>query len=256
MREYMGRFREQVRAREEELAQLSEEHAALRDAAGKRVGDLEARCARLSEANRQLELRRALEADGWAADVALLRKQLAAVDRKLLQMRLIDRLDDDERLDALLDQLQKKAPPVAAAAGKAAAAASGAGRRQQHQALRRSVGSAGAVGGLGRQHHQQHRQSAEATVAAFTGGGHGSGYDGDDALDADPSASSLGGSGGGGSVKSQLAAELRAVRRQLEALDARAAAKAERARLPVGAGAGTAAGALPRGLAYGRVARP
>lgn len=40
---------------------------------------------------RQLELRRQLDADGWAADVTALRKTLAVVDRKLLQMRLIER---------------------------------------------------------------------------------------------------------------------------------------------------------------------
>lgn len=41
--------------------------------------------------HRQLELRRQLDVDGWAADVTALRKTLAAVDRKLLQMRLIER---------------------------------------------------------------------------------------------------------------------------------------------------------------------
>jgi coiled-coil domain-containing protein 77 len=41
--------------------------------------------------HRQLELRRQLDVDGWAADVTALRKTLAVVDRKLLQMRLIDR---------------------------------------------------------------------------------------------------------------------------------------------------------------------
>lgn len=46
---------------------------------------------RLSEANRSLEQRRQLDCDGWQADITLLRKSLAAVDRKLLQMRLIDR---------------------------------------------------------------------------------------------------------------------------------------------------------------------
>jgi hypothetical protein len=46
---------------------------------------------RLAEANRQLEIRRQLDADGWQSDITLLRKSLAAVDRKLLQMRLIDR---------------------------------------------------------------------------------------------------------------------------------------------------------------------
>ena len=41
---------------------------------------------------RQLEVRRALDAEGWLSDVTILRKQLAAVDRKLHQMRLMDRL--------------------------------------------------------------------------------------------------------------------------------------------------------------------
>lgn len=39
-----------------------------------------------------LETRRALDAEGWLSDVTILRKQLAAVDRKLHQMRLMDRL--------------------------------------------------------------------------------------------------------------------------------------------------------------------
>lgn len=37
--------------------------------------------------------RRALDAEGWDSDVALLRKQLAAVERRLLQTRLAARLD-------------------------------------------------------------------------------------------------------------------------------------------------------------------
>jgi len=41
---------------------------------------------------KQLEVRRALDAEGWLSDVTILRKQLAAVDRKLHQMRLMDRL--------------------------------------------------------------------------------------------------------------------------------------------------------------------
>ena len=32
------------------------------------------------------------DAEGWSSDVTLLRKQLLAVDRKLHQMRLMDRL--------------------------------------------------------------------------------------------------------------------------------------------------------------------
>ncbi|KAI8466961.1 MAG: hypothetical protein J3K34DRAFT_524115 [Monoraphidium minutum] len=192
MREYVDRFREQVRAREEELTNLSSLHASTKAAADKRVAELEGRAARLQDANRLLEQRRALDADGWTADVSLLRKQLSAVDRKLTQMRLIDRLEDDERLDTLLDQLQKRAPTLAPGALQA-------GRGGE-------------------------------------GGGGGDDDDGDDAR------SAATGSSGLQSVKSQLAAEMRAVRRQLDALDARAAAKAERAGVP------------PRGAGPGRLA--
>ncbi|GBF99207.1 hypothetical protein Rsub_12466 [Raphidocelis subcapitata] len=197
MREYVARFREQVRARDEELSRLSALHASTKDAADRRIAELEARVARLSEANRQLETRRQLEADGWAADVTLLRKQLAAVDRKLLQMRLIDRLDDDERLDALLDQLQKRAPavPPARKQPRAAAAPRGAG----------GAGPAADAPALG----------CEEWEGSRDGGGCGGG-------DEDDTAS------GARSVTGQLASEVRAVRRQLEELGRRAEAKAER----------------------------
>jgi hypothetical protein len=216
----------QVRAREEELTQLSSLHASTKAAADKRIEELEQRTVRLQESNRQLELRRQLAADGWAADVAMLRKQLAAVDRRLTQMRLIDRsvrracrvaiavwlhrhaslscrlagptmalrlpfparLEDDERLDALLDQLQKRAPTIGSA-----------GQRQR----------------------QQQRQRGEAR-ASHSGGGTGNGGGEDDDTGSAAASSGL------QSVKSQLAAELRAVRQQLDELDARAAAKAER----------------------------
>ncbi len=80
-----------MKAREEELVNLASLHTSTKAACERRVEELEARCARLTEANKQQELRRALDCDGWTADVTLLRKALAAVDRKLLQMRLIDR---------------------------------------------------------------------------------------------------------------------------------------------------------------------
>lgn len=49
-------------------------------------------CLQAQEQVKQLEVRRALDAEGWLSDVTILRKQLAAVDRKLHQMRLMDRL--------------------------------------------------------------------------------------------------------------------------------------------------------------------
>jgi hypothetical protein len=49
-----------------------------------------------------------MDAEGFTSDVSLLRKQLSAVDRKLHQMRLQSRLEDDERLHGLLQKLERK----------------------------------------------------------------------------------------------------------------------------------------------------
>lgn len=61
---------------------------------------------------KELEHRRALDLEGFTADITHLRKSVVAVDRKLHQMRLVHRLEDDERLDALLDDLERRAPSV------------------------------------------------------------------------------------------------------------------------------------------------
>lgn len=50
--------------------------------------------------------------EGYTADVTNLRRALAAVDRKLHEMRLVERLGDDERLDAILAHLRHRAPNV------------------------------------------------------------------------------------------------------------------------------------------------
>lgn len=88
--------------------QLAAVHGAAKAQYERRAADLEARCARLVEDNRALEVRRSRDVEGYLNDISLLRKQLSAIDRKLLQMRLVERLDDDERLDRLLDQLESK----------------------------------------------------------------------------------------------------------------------------------------------------
>jgi hypothetical protein len=95
-------------------------------------------------------------------------------------------LDDDERLDALLDQLQKRAPTVPPA------------RKQ-----------ARAAGGPAAPAAPARRRDAREESGGDSGNGHDTGS-------------------GARSVTSQLASEVRAVRRQLEELGKRAAAKAER----------------------------
>ncbi len=62
------------------------------------------------------------------ADISALRKQLAAIDRRLLQMRLVERLEDDERLDRLLDQLESRAPGGGGGGGSGDARGGGPGR--------------------------------------------------------------------------------------------------------------------------------
>ena len=99
-----------MRQREEEIAGLENVHNAMKSQYERRIEGMEAKLMRFKEKNKQLEHRRALDLEGFTNDITILRKQLAAVDRKLHQMRLIDRLERDERLDALLRYLQKKAP--------------------------------------------------------------------------------------------------------------------------------------------------
>jgi hypothetical protein len=132
------------------------------------------------------------------------------------------RLEDDERLDTLLDQLQKKAPTVAAAKS----------RPGQHKPLRhRNQQQLGRSGGGGRGEYEGADGQAPYDDDSEEGGG-----EDDTRGGGTPSSCGL------QSVKSQLAAEMRAVRRQLEELDGRAAQKAERA------------GVVPRGL-QGRAGR-
>ncbi|GIL62982.1 hypothetical protein Vafri_17149 [Volvox africanus] len=105
-------LRVQVKQKEEELINLTSVHNTAVAQYDRRVSELELKVARLTEANKQLELRRHLDCEGWTADVTALRKTLTAVDRKLHEMRLVERLEDDDRLDAILKHLRKKAPKV------------------------------------------------------------------------------------------------------------------------------------------------
>ena len=76
----------------------------------KRIKDLEKETKKAKKNYHDLEKRRAMDLEGFTSDVTTLRKLLSAVDRRLHQTRLAQRLDDDERLDALLEQLENRAP--------------------------------------------------------------------------------------------------------------------------------------------------
>ena len=108
---YVAEFRGQLKTREEELRNMEAIHAAVRRQWEQRIAELEGKLARLREAHRALEYRRALDIEGFGADVTLLRKQAAALDRRLTAARLADRLDDGSRLDGLLETLARRASP-------------------------------------------------------------------------------------------------------------------------------------------------
>ncbi|KAK9846545.1 hypothetical protein WJX81_006332 [Elliptochloris bilobata] len=91
-------------------ADLETEHAQVTGEQARRCSNLVAAVDREQQRVHALQRRRALDAEGWDADVALLRKQLAAVERRLVQTRLAARLDDADRLDALLLGLSRRAP--------------------------------------------------------------------------------------------------------------------------------------------------
>ena len=110
--QYVNTFREQLKQREEELINLEGVHSAVKAQHEVRCAELEAKIAKLEDKSRELEHRRALDLEGFTADITNLRKSLIAVDRKLHQMRLIHRLEDDERLDAILDELERRAPSM------------------------------------------------------------------------------------------------------------------------------------------------
>ncbi|KAF5830416.1 hypothetical protein DUNSADRAFT_14637 [Dunaliella salina] len=106
-------LRKQLKAKVEEAINLTSVHGALKAQYEKRIAELEEKCTRAVQANKQLELRRYQDMEGFTADVTHLRKTLTAVDRKLHEMRLIERLDDDDRLDTILNHLRRTRPDSA-----------------------------------------------------------------------------------------------------------------------------------------------
>lgn len=111
----------QLAQRAEELLKFETVHKLLRSQLEARAADAERRAARASARARELQLRRAHEMEGWASDVGQLRKRIAAVERRLAQAALLQRLPDDERRDAVLARHARWAavlpPPPALARG-------------------------------------------------------------------------------------------------------------------------------------------
>lgn len=98
----------QLAARGKELAHTRTAGERMQQSLEQQLAEAKAKLARALAGRQQLEQRRALDVEGFTADIALLRKALTATDRRLHQMRLADRLEHDERLEALLKELQAR----------------------------------------------------------------------------------------------------------------------------------------------------
>ena len=114
---YIAQFRDQLKRREDDIHSLESVHSAVAAQYERRINELEGQLRTLRKKHKELEHRRALDLEGFTADVTTLRRLLSAVDRRLHQTRLVQRLDDDERLDMLLEQLEKRAPDPHPTAG-------------------------------------------------------------------------------------------------------------------------------------------
>jgi coiled-coil domain-containing protein 77 len=100
----------------------------------KRIRELEATTKATKKKMKQLQQRRTMDLEGFTADVTTLRRLLSAVDRRLHQTRLVQRLDDDERLDMLLEQLERRAPDPAGLDGGSSPGGGGGGGKKSKPA--------------------------------------------------------------------------------------------------------------------------
>ena len=104
---YVDQFKDQLQRRSAIATQYEQ-----------RIADLEEEVKKQKKKQRDLEHRRTMDIEGFTSDVTTLRRLLSAVDRRLHQTRLVQRLDDDERLDMLLEQLEQRSPDPAPLPGK------------------------------------------------------------------------------------------------------------------------------------------
>eukprot|EP00899_Mesostigma_viride_P008061 jgi/Mesvir1/17256/Mv07665-RA.1 len=112
--EYIAEFKGQMKSQDDYIKNLEISYAAVRVQSGKRIQALVDRVRKQKQQYRELQHRRALDLEGFTNDITLLRKKLAVVDRRLHQMRLMDRLEDDDRLDALIAAMERYVPSLAA----------------------------------------------------------------------------------------------------------------------------------------------
>ncbi|QDZ18649.1 hypothetical protein HOP50_02g11520 [Chloropicon primus] len=107
------RYEDRLRSYKEKLEEsmttmvnMEAAHGALKMNYEKRISELEGSLQTLRKKHKKLEYRRALDLAGFNSDVTQLRQQMTSVDRNLHRMRLIERLEDHQRLDYLLEFLE------------------------------------------------------------------------------------------------------------------------------------------------------
>ena len=100
------------------MVNMEAAHGALKMNYEKRIAELESNLQKLKKKHKQLEYRRALDLAGFNSDVAQLRKQMTSVDGNLHRMRLIERLEDHQRLDYLLEYMEEKPQKQRLTSGK------------------------------------------------------------------------------------------------------------------------------------------
>jgi coiled-coil domain-containing protein 77 len=120
---YVNQFKDQMQRRSAIATQYE-----------KRIRELEATTKATKKKMKQLQQRRTMDLEGFTADVTTLRRLLSAVDRRLHQTRLVQRLDDDERLDMLLEQLERRAPDPAGLDGGSSPGGGGGGGKKSKPA--------------------------------------------------------------------------------------------------------------------------
>ncbi|CAG9461345.1 unnamed protein product [Pedinophyceae sp. YPF-701] len=114
--EYAKTYRKQLKEKDAMIRTVETMHRAIRAQYEKRIKHLEDKVAKLQRKLRETETRRALDVEGFGAAVGTLRRQLLTVGRRVAHATLAERIDDDERLELVLERLAASAHGDARAA--------------------------------------------------------------------------------------------------------------------------------------------
>ncbi|KAJ4461691.1 putative CCDC77 protein [Paratrimastix pyriformis] len=112
---FVSRFREQVQEAEENLNMFKEKHQLTVAEYESEVTRLKKKCNELAHRYQELDRRRNLEVEGFSTDIAMLRRQVAAQEAKLLKMVAERRAAREKEADLLATGADLAAPAPAPA---------------------------------------------------------------------------------------------------------------------------------------------